>query len=85
MPPASITQGGADRKLVVKWECAGVSKRESRVIFRLQPVDRGTQPTLIHPQTPDEEDRRRHAQGVSGLLGGPQAFRGGGRMAGCAP
>jgi uncharacterized protein YndB with AHSA1/START domain len=65
-----------DRKLVFTWEWAGMPERESLVTFLLEPVDGGMQLTLIHVQLPDEEARKSHEQGWSGLLDKLPAFLG---------
>lgn len=57
-----------DRKLVFTWEWAGAPEKESLVTFLLEPVDGGTELTLIHEQLPDEAARESHEAGWSGLL-----------------
>jgi len=56
-----------DRKLVFTWEWPGAPERESLVTFLLQPIDGGTQLTLIHAQLP-EDAVESHERGWSGLL-----------------
>ncbi|MDQ0318679.1 uncharacterized protein YndB with AHSA1/START domain [Pararhizobium capsulatum DSM 1112] len=57
-----------EQKLVFTWEWAGMPERESLVSFLLRPLDGGTELTLIHEGLPDEEARKSHEQGWSGLL-----------------
>lgn len=64
-----------DRKLVFTWEWRGMPERESLVTFRLEPVDGGTELTLIHEQLPDEA-RDSHEKGWSGLIEQLQIFLG---------
>jgi uncharacterized protein YndB with AHSA1/START domain len=57
-----------EKKLVFTWEWPGMPERESLVTFLLEPIDSGTELTLIHEQLPDEEARDSHKNGWSGLL-----------------
>lgn len=57
-----------EKKLVFTWEWPGMPERESLVTFLLEPFDGGTKLTLLHEQLPDEEARKSHEQGWSGLL-----------------
>ncbi|WP_438749567.1 SRPBCC family protein [Pararhizobium sp. O133] len=57
-----------DRKLVFTWEWPDMPERESLVTFLLEPIDGGTELTLIHANLPDEEARQSHETGWCGLL-----------------
>jgi uncharacterized protein YndB with AHSA1/START domain len=57
-----------DRKLVFTGEWRGMPEWESLVTFLLEPLDGGTELTLIHERLPNEEARLSHEQGWSGLL-----------------
>ncbi len=57
-----------DKKLVFTWEWAGSPERESRVTFLLEPLEGGTELTLIHEQLPDEAARNSHEVGWRGFL-----------------
>lgn len=57
-----------EKKLVFTWEWPGMPERESLVTFLLEPFDGGTELTLIHENLPDEEARKSHEAGWSGLL-----------------
>jgi uncharacterized protein YndB with AHSA1/START domain len=57
-----------ERKLVFTWEWPGMPERESLVTLLLEPFDGETELTLIHENLPDEEARKSHEQGWSGLL-----------------
>ena len=57
-----------DKKLVFTWELPALPERETLVTFLLKPFDGGTELTLIHEHLPDEDARRSHEQGWSGLL-----------------
>jgi uncharacterized protein YndB with AHSA1/START domain len=57
-----------EKKLVFTWEWPGIAERESRVTFLLEPFDGVTELTLIHELLPDEDARRSHEAGWSGLL-----------------
>ena len=57
-----------EKKLVFTWEWPGMPERESLVTFLLEPLDGGTELTLIHERLPDEEARRSHEAGSRGLL-----------------
>ncbi|KQS96412.1 ATPase [Rhizobium sp. Leaf453] len=57
-----------DRKLVFTWEWPEMPERESLVTFLLEPIDGGTELTLIHANLPDDEARESHEAGWSGLL-----------------
>jgi uncharacterized protein YndB with AHSA1/START domain len=57
-----------DTKLVFTWEWHGRPERESLVTFLLEPMDGGTELTLVHERLPDEAACRSHEQGWSGLL-----------------
>jgi uncharacterized protein YndB with AHSA1/START domain len=56
------------KKLVFTWEWPGMPERVSLVTFLLEALDGGTKLTLIHEQLPDEEARKSHEAGWSGLL-----------------
>ncbi|MGH6910365.1 MAG: SRPBCC family protein [Phenylobacterium sp.] len=58
----------SEKTLVFTWEWPGMPERESLVTFRLEPFDGGTELTLIHEQLPDEDARKSHEAGWSGLL-----------------
>jgi uncharacterized protein YndB with AHSA1/START domain len=55
-----------EQKLVFTWDLPG--ERESLVTFLLEPIDGGTELTLLHEHLPDEAERESHEQGWSGLL-----------------
>jgi uncharacterized protein YndB with AHSA1/START domain len=55
-----------ERKLVFTWDLSG--ERESLVTFLLEPIDGGTELTLVHEHLPDEAERESHEQGWIGLL-----------------
>ncbi|MBR1231038.1 SRPBCC domain-containing protein [Bradyrhizobium sp. AUGA SZCCT0182] len=57
-----------ERKLVFTWDLPGTKARESLVTFLLEPDDGGTRLTLRHEHLPDDEARKSHEQGWSGLL-----------------
>ena len=57
-----------EKKLVFTWELRGTPERESLVTFLLEPFDGGTELTLRHEQLPDEDARKSHEDGWSGLL-----------------
>jgi uncharacterized protein YndB with AHSA1/START domain len=57
-----------DRKLVFTWEWPGMPERESLVTFLLEPVEGGTDLTLIHEQLPDDAARTSHERGWNGVL-----------------
>ncbi len=57
-----------DRKLVFTWEWPEMPERESLVTFVLEPVEGGTELTLIHEYLPDAEARESHEAGWSGFL-----------------
>ena len=57
-----------ERKLVFTWEWPGMPERESLVTFLLAPIEGGTELTLIHERLPDDEARKTHEEGWSGLL-----------------
>ncbi len=63
------------KKLVFTWEWPGSPERESLVTFRLEPIDGGTELTLVHEQLP-EDARSSHEQGWSGFLDKLNAFTG---------
>lgn len=65
------------RKLVFTWEWPGMPERESLVTFLLEPLDGGTELTLIHEQLPDEEARKSHEEGWRGFLDKLRSFLGG--------
>ena len=46
-----------EKKLVFTWEWPGMPERESLVTILLEPVEGGTELTLIHEQLPDEAAR----------------------------
>ena len=66
-----------EKKLVFTWEWPGMPERESLVTFLLEPFDGGTELTLIHEHLPDEEARKSHEEGWSGLLDKLPVFLGG--------
>jgi uncharacterized protein YndB with AHSA1/START domain len=66
-----------DKKLVFTWEWPGMPERESLVTFLLEPFEDGTELTLIHERLPDEEARKSHEAGWSGLLDKLPIFLGG--------
>jgi uncharacterized protein YndB with AHSA1/START domain len=57
-----------EKKLVFTWEWPGMPERESLVTFLLEPLDGGTELTLIHERLPDEKARGSHEAGWRGLL-----------------
>ena len=57
-----------DRKLVFTWEWPGAPERESLVTFLLNPIEGGTELTLIHEQLPDAASRESHEVGWNGFL-----------------
>ena len=57
-----------EKKLVFTWDWPEMPERESLVTFVLEPLDGGTELTLIHEQLPDEEARESHEAGWKGLL-----------------
>jgi uncharacterized protein YndB with AHSA1/START domain len=63
-----------EKKLVFTWEWAGRPEHESLVTFLLKPLAGGTELTLIHEGLPDEEARKSHEAGWSGLLDKLPAF-----------
>jgi uncharacterized protein YndB with AHSA1/START domain len=65
-----------EKKLVFTWEWPGTPERESRVTFLLEPLEGGTELTLIHEQLPDEEARNGHEDGWKGFLNKLQLFLG---------
>ncbi|MEO1018062.1 MAG: SRPBCC domain-containing protein [Pseudomonadota bacterium] len=56
------------KKIVFTWEWPGKPEWESLVTFLLEPIDGGTELTLIHERLPNEEARNRHESGWNGLL-----------------
>jgi uncharacterized protein YndB with AHSA1/START domain len=65
-----------DRKLVFTWEWPGMPERESLVTFLLEPIDGGTELTLVHERLPDEEARDSHEKGWRGFLDKLEIFVG---------
>jgi hypothetical protein len=57
-----------ETKLVFTWEWPEMPERESLVTFLLEPVDGGTELTLIHEHLPAEEARKSHEEGWTDLL-----------------
>ena len=57
-----------EKKLVFTWDLPGMPEPESLVTFLLEPIDGGTRLTLLHEHLPDEEMRRSHEHGWTGLL-----------------
>lgn len=55
-----------ERKLVFTWDLPG--EPASLVTFLLEPIDGGTELTLLHEHLPDEAQRESHERGWSGLL-----------------
>jgi uncharacterized protein YndB with AHSA1/START domain len=51
-------------------------ERESLVTLLLEPIDVGTELTLIHEQLPDEGARRSHERGWNGFLDKLASFSG---------
>lgn len=64
------------RKLVFTWEWPGMPERESLVTFLLEPIDGGTELTLIHERLPDEDARDSHEAGWRGFLDKLSVFLG---------
>ena len=64
-----------DEKLVFTWEWPGMPERGSLVTFLLEPLDGGTELTLIHAQLP-EDALESHEQGWRGLLDKLHTFLG---------
>jgi uncharacterized protein YndB with AHSA1/START domain len=56
------------KKLVLTWQWREMPEHESLVTFLLEPIDGGTELTLIHEQLPDQETRKSHEAGWNGLL-----------------
>lgn len=67
-PTGVYREVAPEKKLVFTWEWPGMPERESLVTFRLLPFEGGTELTLIHERLPDEEARKSHEEGWSGLL-----------------
>jgi len=57
-----------EKKLVFTWDLPGAPEPESLVTFLIEPMDGGTELTLIHERLPDEAARKSHEDGWSGLL-----------------
>lgn len=57
-----------ERKLTFTWDLPGSQEPESLVTFLLEPIDGGTELTLLHEHLPNEAERESHEQGWSGLL-----------------
>jgi uncharacterized protein YndB with AHSA1/START domain len=57
-----------EQKLAFTWDLPGVVEPESLVTFRLEPIEGGTKLTLTHEHLPDEDARKSHEQGWTGLL-----------------
>jgi uncharacterized protein YndB with AHSA1/START domain len=66
-PTGVYRQVVPDKKLTFTWERAGLPEQDSLVTFRLEPLDGGTELTLIQEQLPDAL-RESHEAGWSGLL-----------------
>jgi len=64
------------KRLAFTWDLPGKLERESLVTFRLEPFDGGTELTLTHEYLPDEEARKSHEEGWSGLLNKLPVFLG---------
>lgn len=64
------------KKLVLTWEWGGSPERQSLVTFLLEPIDGGTELTLIHELLPDEAARKSHEDGWKGFLNKLQHFLG---------
>ena len=67
-PTGRYREVAPEKKLVFTWDLPGTPERESLVTFRLEPFDGGTELTLIHEHLPDEDARKSHEAGWSGLL-----------------
>ncbi len=65
-----------DKKLVFTWERASMPEQESLVSFLLEPLDGGTELTLVHEHLP-EALRESHHAGWCGLLDKLPVFLGG--------
>lgn len=65
-----------ERKLVFSWDLPGTSEPKSLVTFQLEPFDDETVLTLTHEHLPDEDTRKSHEQGWSGLLNKLPVFLG---------
>ena len=57
-----------DRKLVFSWAWITTPERESQVTVSLQPIQEGTELTLLHEQFFDEAARDGHREGWSEAL-----------------
>jgi uncharacterized protein YndB with AHSA1/START domain len=57
-----------ERKLVFTWDLPGTAEPKSLVTFQLEPFDGGTVLTLTHEHLPDEDARKSHEKGWTGLL-----------------
>jgi uncharacterized protein YndB with AHSA1/START domain len=57
-----------EQKLSFTWDLPGSQEPASLVTFLLEPIDGGTELTLLHEHLPDEAERESHEQGWSGLL-----------------
>jgi uncharacterized protein YndB with AHSA1/START domain len=57
-----------EKKLAFTWDLPGIQEPKSLVTFLLKPIDSGTELTLTHEHLPDEETRKSHEQGWTGLL-----------------
>ncbi len=67
-PTGLYREAVPEKKLVFTWDWPEMPERESLVTFVLEPLDGGTELTLIHEQLPDEEARESHEAGWKGLL-----------------
>jgi len=54
--------------VVFTWDLPGVHEPESLVTFLLEPFDGGTELPLLHEHLPDDDARKSHGDGWSGLL-----------------
>src|SRR6187549_3162193 len=57
-----------EKTLAFTWDLPGKLEPASLVTFRLEPFEGGTELTLTHEHLPDEEARKSHEEGWSGLL-----------------
>ncbi len=57
-----------EKRLAFTWDLPETSERKTLVTFELEPFKGGTVLTLTHESLPDEETRKSHERGWSGLL-----------------
>lgn len=65
-----------DKKLVFTWEWPEMPERESLVTFILEPIEGGTELTLVHEYLPDAEARESHEAGWRGFVDKLSAYLG---------